>query len=242
MILFASDVHLSASSPEITRRFLAFLDGPANDAEAVYLLGDLFDFWAGDDDLDDPFTGTVVTALRRLSDRGVAVYFLAGNRDFLIGPQFLTASGITPLRDPHILSVAGWQFVLTHGDQLCTEDHDYQHFRAEVRTPQWQEAFLAQPLAQRKRMIGELRARSEQKKRCCAKTHPDIMDVAPASVDDFLRAHGYASLIHGHTHRPDHHDHLVDGIHCERWVLGDWHSDAGDYLRLEGNTLHREAV
>lgn len=243
MILFASDIHLSAAAPEVVHRFVRFLRGPARDAEALYLLGDLFEYWLGDDALSgdhaDPLAVTIAAELRALTDSGVTTGFLPGNRDFLIGDGFYTASGVTHLADPYVLSVPTWQFVLTHGDQLCTDDHDYQRFRAEVRGAAWQAAFLARPWAERRQIAEGLRARSQAIKAGHWAAAPDIMDVNAGAVEDFLRDHGYATLIHGHTHRPDRHDHVVDGICCERWVLGDWQADGGDCLAWDGDRITR---
>lgn len=249
MILFASDLHLSSSTPGIVHLFLDFLAGPARRAEALYLLGDIFEYWPGDDALDDPddsIAATFAAALRRLTDSGVEVGFIAGNRDFLIGDRFATATGIRLLPDPFVLSLPNWQFVLAHGDQLCTDDTAYQAFRAEVRKPDWCARFLAKSLAERRQIITALRRQSEVAKRDKAARSPELMDVSPAATDDFLRTHGYATLIHGHTHRPARHDHIVDGIHCERWVLADWHEDdgcgRGDYLAWDGTQLVRNPL
>lgn len=233
MIHFLSDLHLSTETPGLARLFRAYLAGPAREAEAVFILGDLFEAWAGDDDLDSPFNQELCAALRALSDSGVDLNLLHGNRDFLLGPDFAAATGCRLLSDPYILSLPAWQFILSHGDLLCTDDHAYQDFRQQVRSPDWASAFLAQPLSERKAQIAAYRARSEQIKQ--EKTAA-IMDVNAGTTEDFLRDHGYGTLIHGHTHRPARHDHIVDGIHCERWVLGDWHEgharqpSHGDYL------------
>lgn len=240
MLYFLSDLHLSPATPGIARRFLALLDGPARGADAVYILGDLFEAWAGDDDLDDPFNATIVSALRRLTGSGTEVGFVPGNRDFLIGQQFAAASGVRLLADPTVLSLPTWQLIISHGDQLCSDDLAYQDFRRDVRSEAWQRAFLARPLSERKAIIAGLREQSERTKESKA---ANLMDVNPGSTDDFLREYGYATLIHGHTHRPDRHDHIVDGIHCERWVLSDWHEDNGDahgdYLIWDDESLQR---
>lgn len=246
MILFASDLHLSPATPGIARLFVDFLAGPARAASALYLLGDVFEYWAGDDDLDDPFNAGIVTALRACAESGVELAFLAGNRDFLVGEGFAAATGIRVLTDPHVLSVPTWQFVLTHGDQLCTDDVAYQNFRSETRSPAWRSSFLAKSLAERKQIIASLRQRSEAAKSEKAAREPDLMDVSPATTDDFLREYGYATLIHGHTHRPATHEHMVDGIHCQRWVLSDWHEDAGaargEVLAWDGEQMARQAI
>ncbi|MEF8699001.1 MAG: UDP-2,3-diacylglucosamine diphosphatase [Candidatus Accumulibacter sp. UW26] len=242
MILFVSDLHLAPQAPAVGRLFLAFLDARARAAEHLFILGDLFEAWPGDDCLDDPedtFAAEIVEALGRLVTAGVGVSLLHGNRDFLLGERFATRSGVRLLSDPHVLSLPTWQFVLSHGDLLCTDDEAYQSFRTQVRRPDWQDAFLARPLAERRSMVLALRRQSESAKRDKAAY---LMDVNPAATDDFLRAHGYASLIHGHTHRPARHDHLVDGIHVERWVLADWQATHGECLCWNGEQLSRERL
>lgn len=210
--------------------FFDFLAGPARQATRLTILGDLFDYWAGDDDLTDPFNARIVAALRALSNSGVRLDLMAGNRDFLIGDAFAQASGTKLLSDPCMRAIGGVKTLLTHGDALCTDDADYQRFRAQVRAPAWRNVFLAQPLASRKREIEALRARSEAEK----KTKPQaIMDVNPAAVVAALHEHGASALIHGHTHRQGKHEYLVAGKPCPRWVLGDWHADRGNALLCE---------
>jgi UDP-2,3-diacylglucosamine hydrolase len=229
--LFISDLHLSASRPPSNRMFFAFLDDIAPHAAALYILGDLFEHWAGDDDLADPLNQSVVSALRRLHERGVAVYFMHGNRDFLIGAAFCQASGVVLLNDPTLLQLHGAATLLMHGDTLCTDDIAYQRFRAQVRDPAWQNAFLARPLAQRKTMIEALRSRSETAKQGKSEA---LMDVTQAAVESALREYDCARLIHGHTHRPAHHFHRVDANPRERWVLTDWY-ERGGYLRCDAD-------
>lgn len=225
--LFISDLHLSPHEPATAERFLAFLAGPARDADSLTILGDLFDSWAGDDDLADPFNARIVAALRTLSDAGIGVSFMAGNRDFLIGEAFATAAGLSLLHDPCLRDIGGTPTLLTHGDELCTDDPDYQRFRAQVRDPVWRTTFLARPLAERKREIEALRARSEAEK----KIKPEIiMDVNANAVGAALTTHNAQAMIHGHTHRQGRHVHFVNGISCPRWVLGDWHTDRGNAL------------
>ncbi|HUO44887.1 MAG TPA: UDP-2,3-diacylglucosamine diphosphatase [Burkholderiales bacterium] len=226
--VFISDLHLCTDRPAINQTFFDFLQGPAAQAEALYILGDLFEYWAGDDD-DDPFDAAVIAALRALADRGVALQLMHGNRDFLISEQFATASGVRLLPDPTLIDLYGTPTLLMHGDTLCTDDVEYQKFRTQVRDPAFQQKFLERPLAARKQEIARLRAQSETSKK--AKTE-EIMDVAPAAVEAALRRHGYPRLIHGHTHRPAHHEHIVDGHRCERWVLADWYRH-GSYLRCD---------
>lgn len=239
MIFFISDLHLSPRSPGATRIFRGFLAGRARQAQSLYILGDLFDAWVGDDDLSDAYHAEIAAAFRTATDAGLDIALLHGNRDFLLGEAFAAASGVRLLSDPYVLSLPTWQFVLSHGDALCTGDKEYMAFRQQVRQAGWQEAFVARPLDERRALAAQMRARSELEKQDKAAY---LMDVDPGETDDFLRQHGYATMIHGHTHRPATHDHVVDGIHVERWVLGDWHEDRGDCLVWDGETLRREVL
>jgi UDP-2,3-diacylglucosamine hydrolase len=228
-VFFISDLHLHDSRPDINRVFFGFLRGPAREAESLYILGDLFEYWAGDDDLGDPFNGSVAAALAEYSRSGPALRFMHGNRDFLLNGEFARACGGTLIDDPHSLDLFGTPTLLMHGDTLCTDDLDYQRFRVQVRNPVWQKGFLALPLAQRKRQIEAVRQTSETEK---TRKAPEIMDVNPAAVQAALREHAYPRLIHGHTHRPARHVHRVDGRTWERWVLADWYR-SGSYLRCD---------
>jgi len=219
--LLISDLHLSVQRPGTTAALLDLLRGRAREARALYVLGDLFDAWIGDDDLAEPMLAQVAAALRELADSGVPVRLMHGNRDFLLGEAFARAAGASLLPDPTVVEIAGKRTVLAHGDTLCTEDRDYAVFRAQVRDPAWQRSFLARPLAERRAEAARLRAASEAGKRLKA---AQIMDVTPQAVVDLLRAHGCRRLIHGHTHRPGRQTHEVDGAACERWVLPDWDS------------------
>ena len=227
--LFISDLHLCPARPEINRSFCAFLQREAQGAEAIYILGDLFEYWVGDDDLADPYNASVVAALARLIGRGVPTFLLHGNRDFVIGSAFARASGVTLLPDPTLLSLYGQATLIMHGDTLCTLDLEYQSFRREVRSETWIRNLLQRPLAERKAAIEALRERSEQEKQ----SKPDaIMDIDPGEVEATLRRYGYPRLIHGHTHRPARHLHTVDGNICERYVLADWYQ-SGSYLTCD---------
>lgn len=246
MIYFISDLHLAPQTPGAARIFLDFIGGRARQAEQLYILGDLFEVWLGDDCIDDPddeFNRRIVDALRALSDAGVGLAVMHGNRDFLLGEEFAARCGAKLLPDPYVLSLPTWQFVLAHGDRLCTDDKDYQTFRAEVRQPAWRLAFLSKALSERKAIAAALRAQSGQaKQQKIRQAQHELMDVNAGATDDFLRSHGYATLIHGHTHRPATHNHLVDGIQVERWVLSDWHEDHGECLCWDGQQLRREAL
>lgn len=224
---FVSDLHLCETRPNTTRLFLEFLSRYASKAATLYILGDLFEYWAGDDDLDDPHHHSVITALRTLSDRGTAIRIMHGNRDFLMGEIFVSACGAELLPDPFQIELHGYTALLTHGDLMCADDVDYQKFRIQVRDPQWQQDFLSLPLAQRKVQIAALRTRSEQQK---SYKDANIMDVNIDAVAEMVRTHDYPELlIHGHTHRPNRHRIEVDGRVSERIVLADWDA-SGSYL------------
>jgi UDP-2,3-diacylglucosamine hydrolase len=234
--LFISDLHLSPAAPAVTRRFEEFLAGPARAAAAaLYILGDLFDYWAGDDDLDDPFNARIAAALAEFAAAGVAVHFLPGNRDFLVGADFAAAARLELLPEPCVRAIADTPVLLLHGDTLCTDDADYQAFRAQVRAPAWRAAFLARPLAERKALIAELRARSESEKQVKPAA---IMDANQEAVAAALREHGVATLIHGHTHRQGSHVLDVDSHPCRRWVLGDWGTDRASVLACGPDGWH----
>jgi UDP-2,3-diacylglucosamine hydrolase len=228
-VFFISDLHLCDERPDINRVFFDFLRGPAREADALYILGDLFEYWAGDDDLGDPFNESIAAALAEYSRSGIPLKFMHGNRDFLLDGQFAKACGGILLDDPHSLDLFGTPTLLMHGDTLCTDDVDYQKFRAQVRNPAWQKGFLALPLEARKRQIEAVRQTSESEK---TRKAPEIMDVNQGAVEVALREHAYPRLIHGHTHRPARHVHRVDGKTCERWVLADWYR-SGSYLRCD---------
>ncbi len=229
--LFISDLHLTAERPAANERFFHFLKDTAARAEALYILGDFFEAWVGDDALAYPLHSAVAAALKALAERGVRVYVMHGNRDFLLGEDFCRASGAALLPEPHVADLYGQSTLLMHGDALCTDDVDYQHFRRMVRDSAWQAAFLRRPLAEREAMARELRNRSEQIK---GDKRPEIMDVNAGAVEAAFRRHGARRLIHGHTHRPARHGVSVDGAACERWVLPDWY-ETGGYLACDAN-------
>jgi UDP-2,3-diacylglucosamine hydrolase len=226
--LFVSDVHLDARAPQATEQFLQFLRAEAAGAEALYILGDLFEAWVGDDDRE-PANERVCRALRELTAAGVACFALHGNRDFLLGPGFCERSGCRLLTDPVIAQLDGERVLLTHGDALCTDDHSYQELRSIVREPAWQQRFLALPRAHRELLADEARAGS---RRHTARTVPRIMDVNAAAVTAAMRAAQVRRMIHGHTHRPGVHDLEVDGEPAQRIVLGAWY-EQGSYLSVE---------
>lgn len=229
--LFIADLHLCAERPQTTRIFQDFLRRTATQAETLYILGDLFEFWAGDDDLTDPHQAGVASALAELNRGGTAVFIMHGNRDFLMGDNFAQAAQSRIIPDPTLIDLYDTPTLLTHGDTLCSGDTAYLAFRDKVREPSWQSTFLARPLAERKAEIAALRQRSETDKSLKSEVE---MDAHPDAIAAALREHGYPRLIHGHTHRPAHHLHQVDGHDCERWVLDSWH-DQGSYLHCDAS-------
>ena len=228
--LFISDLHLCASRPHITSAFLAFLENTASKSSALYILGDLFEYWAGDDDIQDPSHLPIITALKRIADQGVKLYLMHGNRDFLLSKDFCRASGMTLLKDPSLIHLNGRAILLSHGDDLCTDDVEYQKFRLQVRDPKWQSDFLKLSLLTRKKQIEDIRKRSELEK---SVKSMQIMDVNTDAVNALLKQHHYPELlIHGHTHRPAAHTIQLDGHSIIRWVLGDWY-EQGSYLMCD---------
>ncbi len=236
--LFISDLHLSTAHPQSTEQFLRFAAEVAPAAEALYVLGDLFEYWAGDDDLDDPFHQRITGTLRDLTAQGTRVFIMRGNRDLLMNQELCSACGAWLLDDPTLLDLYGTPTLISHGDALCTDDVEYQRFRELVRSRDWQSQFLAQPLAQRKAQIEKIREQSEAQKRG---KDMAIMDVNTEAVNDLLRQNRYPRLIHGHTHRPARHLHHLDGHTCERWVLGDWDHRA-NALRCDGSGISWETI
>ena len=217
--LFISDLHLDPRRPAIVSLFLDFLERRARRADALYILGDLFEAWIGDDD-DAELGHTVASALRTLVESGVPTYFLHGNRDFLVGQGFASASQVQLLPESVVIDLADEAVLLLHGDTLCTDDVEYQAFRAQVRDPAWQAGLLARPLAQRRMLASQLRETSRQATQAKG---TEITDVNPAAVEHALRTHGVDHLIHGHTHRPTIHQWMLDGRPARRAVLGDWY-------------------
>lgn len=228
MILFISDLHLSAGDPALGRQWAAFSSSElVRKAQALYVLGDLFDAWPGDDAMTLPWARDICQRLRELSDQGVALHFLMGNRDFLVGEAFLSATGCTLLPDSSIRDIAGEPTALLHGDLLCTEDVDYLKARNLLRSEVWQKDFLARPLTERQAIFADYRQRSESEK-----SHKDaaIMDASDEEVARVFRHLGVSHMIHGHTHRPACHQVKVDDRDCLRWVLPAWDGSGGGYL------------
>ncbi len=224
--LFISDLHLHAERPGGIEQFLSFMRTEARTASAVYILGDLFEAWIGDDDTD-PGYAPIIAALADLRHEKVPCYFMHGNRDFLVGKRFAAATGCVLLDEWHVVEIAGERALLTHGDLLCTDDVSYQELRTMVRDPAWQREFLAKPLDERRAIVSELRERSKTE---TAAKPAEIMDVNQAAVEASLRKHGVSVLLHGHTHRPAVHEFVAGGEPATRIVLGDWY-DSGSVLR-----------
>jgi len=226
--LLISDLHLTEERPEANERFISLLEEKGRAAEALYILGDFFEYWIGDDDLAEPFNAVIASLLKDLTRHGVPLYLMHGNRDFLIGEGFCAATGASLMQDPSVVDIAGVKTLLTHGDTLCTDDLDYQTWRRKARDPAFQAAFLAKPLDERRQQVHQMREKSKQ---VVQEKTAEIMDVNDAAVRQALREHGVRRLIHGHTHRPGRHAIEVDGRHCERWVLPDWYGRGG-YLQV----------
>lgn len=225
--LFIADLHLQTEEPAITAGFLRFLGGEARQADALYILGDLFEAWIGDDD-PNPLHREVASAIKSLVDSGVPCYFIHGNRDFLVGKRFATASGMQLLPEEKVLDLYGRRILIMHGDTLCTDDPGYLAFRAKVHTPWIQKLFLALPLFIRRRIAQKMRNDS---KAANSSKSMDIMDVNPQAVVDVMEKHHVQWLIHGHTHRPDIHALEANGDAAFRAVLGAWHSE-GSMIRV----------
>ena len=219
---FISDLHLDESRPDIVDQFERFLAGEARGADALYILGDLFESWIGDDD-DSQLADRVARALRALRDSGVPIYFMRGNRDFVLGKKYADRAGMTILEDPTVIDLHGAPVLLMHGDTLCTDDIDYQKFRRLMHNRVFQRIALAMPLRWRRAFATNLRGQSQ--KYVSAKRE-EIMDVNQAAVESAMREHGVKLLIHGHTHRPATHRLDLDNQTAERIVLGDWYEQS----------------
>jgi UDP-2,3-diacylglucosamine hydrolase len=216
--LFASDIHLHPSLPKTTDAFFHFLNEQARKADQLYLLGDLFEYWAGDDDIATTYHTKIIQALRALSDSGTQIFWIAGNRDFLIGERFANETGAQFLGDPSVIKIANHRIAIVHGDEQCTDDLPYMAFRKMVRQEKWQQDFLRLPLAERKKIIEGLRINSKMEQK--EKTS-EIMDVNPKVIQNLFTNNNVEIIIHGHTHRPAKHQYK-EGV---RYVLPDWDCD-----------------
>lgn len=227
-----ADLHLQDERPDTTRLFLDFLAGPARGANALYIMGDLFEAWIGDD-APGELGRRVAAGLSALAAEGTSVYFICGNRDFLLGDLYCRRCGMTRLVEPEFIDVEGGRILLLHGDVLCTDDVSYQNFRRKVRDPQWQKRMLSRPAWMRRLLARLARLLS---RRHTGSTETTIMDVNEEAVHEAFQTHGVRRMVHGHTHRRAIHDLRVNQRHCQRIVLGDWHHD-GSALRLEDGTI-----
>ena len=237
-ILFISDLHISLEKTEITRRFLDFLQNRAQRAKALYILGDLFDAWIGDDD-NTPPNKAIKKAIKTLSDSGTQVFLLQGNRDFLLGQGFANETGIILLDEYAVIELDGKLILLTHGDLLCTDDLPYQAFRVKSHSPEWQQNVLSKPLWLRLLAARWYRLRSFWHKR---KKNQEIMDVNQQTVVETMQHYRCNTLIHGHTHRPAVHDLMIAGHAAQRIVLADWKKDKAECLCWDGRTFRVESV
>lgn len=241
---FISDLHLDAERPAITELFGQFLRQEARSADALYILGDLFEAWVGDDDTSE--VGAYVAAcLREVADAGVPLFFIRGNRDFLVGTDYAARAGFRLLPDPAVVTLYGKPTLLMHGDLLCTDDVAYQAFRAQTRNPAWQAQFLSQPLAARLAFAAKAReasmARQKELKGQDRAQFETVTDVTPATVEATFARFGTDTLIHGHTHRPAIHELDVGGRACKRVVLGDWY-EQGSVLRVDAGGMKLESL
>jgi UDP-2,3-diacylglucosamine hydrolase len=227
--LFISDLHLCGARPAITGLFLDFLRHRARSADALYILGDLFEYWIGDEAVEQEEFRAIARGLRELTANGTPVFVMHGNRDFLMAHGFETATGCRLLADPARVDLHGTPTLLMHGDSLCIDDVEYMAFRAQVRNAAWQREFLAKPVAERDRIVRDFR---EISKNSTASKKPEIMDVNQKAVEAVMREHGVQRLIHGHTHRPKEHVFTLDGQPARRMVLGDWY-EQGSVLSVD---------
>jgi UDP-2,3-diacylglucosamine hydrolase len=235
--LFISDLHLEADRPDIGKQFLQFLQTEANEADDLYILGDLFEAWVGDDDPNTHYF-TIKRALRKLTDRSIPVYFMHGNRDFMIGKGFANETGVKILEDPYKVTMYGQKTLLSHGDILCTDDVQYQRVRKMVRDPAWQASMKAKPLKERLRIAQEARRQSLEQ---TINMSLDIMDVNQDEVKRVVRQHNVDVLLHGHTHRPDIHTVDLGNRRAKRIVLGDWYTQ-GSVVRWDSRGPKLEAM
>lgn len=243
--LFISDLHLDSTRPAITELFGQFVRREGKSADALYLLGDLFEAWVGDDDPSE-VGAYVASTLREVADSGVPVYFIRGNRDFLVGQDYAMRAGFRVLPDPAVVVLYGKPTLLLHGDLLCTDDVAYQAFRTQTRNPAWQAQFLSQPLQARLAFAAQARAASQAHQAKLREGGNDVRfetvtDVTPATVEATFARFGIDTMIHGHTHRPAVHDMQVNGRECRRIVLGDWY-EQGSVLRVDADGYRLESL
>jgi UDP-2,3-diacylglucosamine hydrolase len=232
---FISDLHLNETRPQVTQAFFAFLRDQTKSTEALYILGDFFDAWIGDDD-DTPLNKEVALELNNLSKKGTRIFLMHGNRDFLLGQQFAQNAGAELIAEGAVINLYNHPTLLLHGDSLCTADKNYMAFRQQVRSNAWQTHILSQPLDARRQLAAQLREKSQAMNSLKAE---DIMDVTQDEVIKVMREASVTRLIHGHTHRPARHRLTIEGVPAERIVLGDWH-DKGWAITATQNTFELE--
>ena len=235
--LFISDLHLSGEREEITELFINFLDQRASKADALYILGDLFEVWPGDDMIQPDYQSSI-SKMKQLANNGLPIFIMHGNRDFLMAEKFAEASGTTLIEDPTIIDLYGTPTLLMHGDTLCTDDVDYQKFRTMVRDPRWQTDFLSKSVEERLDMTSKYREISKTK---MAEKTMEIMDVNQHSVEEAMLKGKIHQLVHGHTHRPATHDFIVNDKDMKRIVLGDWYKQ-GSVLTCDKSGCHLESL
>lgn len=228
--LFIADLHLDEQRPEIVGLFESFLTHWSGRSKHLFILGDLFEFWIGDD-YQTSLSESVAAALRSYQASGANITFLAGNRDFLVGDAYASRAGFRLVQEPLLLDLDGHRLLVMHGDALCTDDKPYQQFRAMVRAPDWQAEFLGKPVSQRLEYARQARKESQQH---TASKAQEIMDVNQQTVLDHMRRHGVQKLIHGHTHRPDIHDFRVNRKSAQRLVVGDWYAQGSVLIYANG--------
>ncbi len=231
--ILIADIHLSAERPATVELFLRFLRDKVSHSQRLYILGDLFDVWLGDDDQTPPIP-EIVNGLSDVASKGCQLFFIRGNRDFLIGEEFSRETGCALLHDTAVTNISGDSTLLMHGDLLVTDDTDYQRDRTYLRSDQFMDEFLSKPLSERKAIAATLRKKSSEAKEELSKS---VMDVVDATVEKYMGQHGCWQLIHGHTHIAGEHDMRLDGRPAKRYVLGEWIDDKGPYLINQGNGL-----
>ena len=236
--LFISDLHLSPRRPAVLTRFFHFLHNMVKPGSRLYILGDLFDAWIGDDDNSSPIP-EIISAIRRTADAGTEIFFMHGNRDFLIGERFTTATACMQLEDPATVDLQGNPTLLMHGDLLCSDDTEYQKARIFLRDPAFIQSVLSKPIAERHAIAAEYRKRSGE---AISLKPADIMDVNQQTVEQYMRDNQVQQLIHGHTHRPAMHEFELDGKVARRIVLAEWHADSASCLYVNGDKLETRAV
>ncbi len=231
--ILIADLHLSAEKPATVELFLRFLRDKVSRSQRLYILGDLFDVWLGDDDRTPPIPD-IFKGLSDVASRGCQLFFIRGNRDFLVGEEFSRETGCALLHDTAVINISGDSTLLMHGDLLVTDDSDYQRDRRYLRSNEFRDEFLSKPLSERRAIASSIRQKSMEAK---GELDKSVMDVVDATVEKYMGQHGCWQLIHGHTHIEGEHDLRLDGRPAKRFVLGEWTEDKGPYLVDQGNSL-----